>query len=81
MQVTSPLTHNVSGTAKACAQTILACVIYSQSKSLWWWLSNVMVLGGSSGYTYVRMIEMKKNNQDDKKLLVIEEPESDAGQN
>ena len=40
-----------------------------------------MVLGGSSGYTYVRMLEMKKNSQDDKKLRVIEEPdESDAGQ-
>lgn len=59
IQVTSPLTHNVSGTAKACAQTILACVVYSESKPFWWWISNVMVLGGSSAYTYVRMLEMK----------------------
>lgn len=59
IQVTSPLTHNVSGTAKACAQTILACVVYSDSKPFWWWVSNVMVLSGSSAYTYVRMQEMK----------------------
>ncbi len=38
----------------------------------------MLVLGGSSSYTYVRMYEMKKNSQEDKKLLVIEEPESDA---
>ena len=62
IQVTSPLTHNVSGTAKACAQTILACVVYSEAKSFWWWISNVMVLGGSSAYTYVRMLEMKSNS-------------------
>lgn len=61
IQVTSPLTHNVSGTAKACAQTILACVVYSEMKSFWWWVSNVMVLGGSSAYTYVRMLEMKSS--------------------
>ena len=59
IQVTSPLTHNVSGTAKACAQTILACVWFSEVKPLFWWVSNVMVLGGSSAYTYVRMTEMK----------------------
>ena len=63
IQVTSPLTHNVSGTAKAGAQTVLACVVYSQAKPLWWWFSNVMVLGGSSAYTYVRMSEMKKDRK------------------
>ena len=62
IQVTSPLTHNVSGTAKACAQTILACVVYSEAKPFWWWVSNAMVLGGSSAYTYVRMLEMKKTS-------------------
>lgn len=61
IQVTSPLSHNVSGTAKAGAQTVLACLVYSQSKPLWWWVSNAMVLGGSSAYTYVRMTEMKSN--------------------
>ena len=65
IQVTSPLTHNVSGTAKACAQTILACVVYSEAKPFWWWVSNAMVLGGSSAYTYVRMLEMKSSAKED----------------
>ena len=63
IQVTSPLTHNVSGTAKACAQTILACVWFSEVKPLLWWFSNVMVLGGSSAYTYVRMTEMRAEKE------------------
>lgn len=65
IQVTSPLTHNVSGTAKACAQTILACVVYSEAKLFWWWVSNAMVLGGSSAYTYVRMLEMKSTAKEE----------------
>lgn len=62
IKVTSPLTHNVSGTAKACAQTLLACMYYNEVKSIWWWVCNFMVLGGSSAYTYVRMYEMKASN-------------------
>ena len=72
IQVTSPLTHNVSGTAKACAQTILACAVFSQSKPWLWWASNAMVLGGSSAYTYVRMLEMKANQQERKVLEIVE---------
>ena len=60
IKVTSPLTHNISGTAKACAQTILAVIIYHESKTLFWWFSNAMVLGGSMAYTLVRMNEMKQ---------------------
>ena len=81
IQVTSPLTHNVSGTAKACAQTILACLVYSETKPFWWWVSNVMVLGGSSGYTYVKMEEMRLQQQDQQKsktLVVIESGESEG---
>ncbi|XP_040021069.1 GDP-fucose transporter 1 isoform X1 [Gasterosteus aculeatus] len=60
IKFTSPLTHNVSGTAKACAQTVIAVVFNSSSKSLLWWTSNMMVLGGSSAYTWVKSLEMKK---------------------
>jgi GDP-fucose transporter C1 len=59
IKVTSPLTHNVSGTAKACAQTIIAVVAYREIKSVLWWGSNAMVLGGSAAYTFVRMKEME----------------------
>jgi len=60
IKFTSPLTHNVSGTAKACAQTVLAISIYQESKSFLWWISNAMVLGGSLLYTQVKRNEMKE---------------------
>ncbi|KAJ4947891.1 hypothetical protein JOQ06_009922 [Pogonophryne albipinna] len=63
IKFTSPLTHNVSGTAKACAQTVIAVVYNSSSKSLLWWTSNMMVLVGSSAYTWVKSLEMKKTPQ------------------
>ncbi|XP_044056154.1 GDP-fucose transporter 1 isoform X1 [Siniperca chuatsi] len=65
IKYTSPLTHNVSGTAKACAQTVIAVVYNSSSKSLLWWTSNMMVLCGSSAYTWVKSLEMKKNPHKD----------------
>ena len=41
-----------------------------------------MVLGGSSGYTYVRMLEMKSNNNNNRdknsKTISIEDGESDG---
>ena len=54
IQVTSPLTHNISGTAKAAVQTILATIFSMQFKSLLWWLGNMMVVTGSVAYAYVR---------------------------
>lgn len=63
IKYTSPLTHNVSGTAKACAQTLIAVLYNASSKSLLWWTSNLMVLGGSSAYTWVKSLEMKRTPQ------------------
>lgn len=60
IKVTSPLTHNISGTAKACAQTILAVTVNHEVKTALWWLSNVLVIIGSLAYTLVRHGEMKK---------------------
>ena len=54
IQVTSPLTHNISGTAKAAVQTILATIISMKFKSFLWWLGNLMVVAGSIAYAYVR---------------------------
>ena len=70
IKVTTPLTHNVSGTAKACFQTILACVWFSEVRSLWWWMCNFMVLGGSSAYTYVRMIEMTTDMKESPNVVI-----------
>ncbi|XP_038620772.1 GDP-fucose transporter 1 isoform X1 [Tachyglossus aculeatus] len=64
IKFTSPLTHNVSGTAKACAQTVLAVLTYEETKSFLWWTSNLMVLGGSSAYTWVKGLEMKKSQEE-----------------
>lgn len=63
IKFTSPLTHNVSGTAKACAQTVLAVLYYEEAKSFLWWASNLMVLGGSSAYTWVRGWEMQRTQE------------------
>ncbi|XP_034251784.1 GDP-fucose transporter 1 [Thrips palmi] len=60
IKVTSPLTHNISGTAKACFQTVIATQWFGEIKSGLWWLSNFTVLGGSMFYTYVKQQEMKK---------------------
>ena len=64
IQVTSPLTHNISGTAKACAQTVIATMFDNQSKSVLWWTSNFVVLGGSAAYTYVKQQEMKQQHRE-----------------
>lgn len=63
IQVTSPLTHNISGTAKACAQTVLATYWYSEVKPFLWWISNWVVLFGSAAYTRVRQQEMERHHK------------------
>ncbi|WKY06923.1 hypothetical protein Q1695_006812 [Nippostrongylus brasiliensis] len=60
IQATSALTHNISGTAKAAAQTVIAVIYYSEVKTFMWWTSNTIVLFGSAAYTYVKKQEMDK---------------------
>ncbi|XP_054473925.1 GDP-fucose transporter 1 isoform X2 [Anoplopoma fimbria] len=83
IKFTSPLTHNVSGTAKACVQTVIAVVYNSSSKSLLWWTSNMMVLCGSSAYTWVKSREMKKaphrDIQDSAKEKLLPGEKGDSG--
>jgi len=62
IQVTSPLTHNISGTAKAAAQTVLATQVNAEVKSVMWWASNALVLAGSLAYARVKQLEMAKKN-------------------
>ncbi|XP_045204253.2 GDP-fucose transporter 1-like [Mercenaria mercenaria] len=73
IQFTSPLTHNISGTAKAAVQTVIACIYFSESRSALWWLSNLTVLGGSGAYTEVKRREMKKQHNLDMTVVVTEE--------
>ncbi|CAF4583498.1 unnamed protein product [Rotaria magnacalcarata] len=69
IKVTSPLTHNVSGTAKSYVQTLMAVVIYSETKTVLWWISNVFVLGGSGLFAQVRATEMKQNHNSNKSTI------------
>ncbi|CAD6185341.1 unnamed protein product [Caenorhabditis auriculariae] len=62
IQATSPLTHNISGTAKAAAQTVIAVAYWSEVKTLLWWISNAVVLFGSAAYTYVQKKAMDKKS-------------------
>jgi len=64
IQVTSPLTHTISGTAKACAQTVLATSWYGETRGVLWWLSNFVVLGASLAYTRVKQLAMRQTHAD-----------------
>jgi GDP-fucose transporter C1 len=58
IQVTSPLTHNISGTAKACVQTLLAYVVWQNDSTVKGNIGVFLVILGSGIYAYVRMLEM-----------------------
>jgi len=57
IQVTSPLTHNISGTAKASVQTILALMIWGNPITAGGIVGIALILGGSLAYSVVKMQE------------------------
>jgi solute carrier family 35 (GDP-fucose transporter), member C1 len=60
IKATSPLTHNISGTAKAAVQSMLAFYIWGNPYTFLGILGIFTVLGGSLLYTVVKMNEGKK---------------------
>lgn len=60
IKYTSPLTHNISGTAKACLQTVIAVIYYHDHKSTLWWLSNITILVASAAYSRIKQLEMER---------------------
>ncbi|KAH9402968.1 hypothetical protein TYRP_015732 [Tyrophagus putrescentiae] len=74
IKYTSPLTHNISGTAKACAQTVLATHFYAETKTFSWWLSNVVVLVASAAYARVKQLEIKSAHQHQQVTNAKQEP-------
>lgn len=60
---TSPVTHNISGVAKACVQTVIAVIYWHQIKTALWWASTMLVLCGTGGYSFVKSMEMKANHE------------------
>nr|CAB3266238.1 GDP-fucose transporter 1 [Phallusia mammillata] len=63
IKVTTPVTHTVSGVAKACLQTVIAVMYYQEIKTALWWVSNLLVLAGTGSYSIVKSLEMKKDHQ------------------
>lgn len=66
IKYTSPLTHNVSATAKAAAQTVIALMLYHNPITNLGLLAVAVVLAGSLAYTLVRRAEMKRRDSQQK---------------
>jgi GDP-fucose transporter C1 len=86
IKYTTPLTHNLSGTIKACLQTLLAFVFFGQSEymTVMKFIGLVLVIGFSAVYASVRKSEMKqkivetvKAGEEANLLDQNEKPESD----
>ena len=61
IKATSPLTHNISGTAKAAVQSMLAFYIWGNKATFMGVLGIFTVLGGSLLYTFVKMEENRSS--------------------
>jgi GDP-fucose transporter C1 len=61
IKATSPLSHNISGTAKAAVQSMMAFYIWGNEATVLGVLGIFTVLGGSLLYTVVKMNENKQN--------------------
>jgi len=59
IKATSPLTHNISGTAKAAFQSMMAFAIWKNPATMMGISGMFVVLGGSLLYTIVKMREGK----------------------
>jgi len=63
IKATSPLSHNISGTAKAAVQSMMAFYIWGNEATVKGVLGIFIVLGGSLLYTFVKMSENKRAAQ------------------
>ena len=63
ISLTSPLSHNISGTAKACVQTLIAVLLLGDEMSAQSVLGTVCVLFGTFMYSLVRSKEMDRNRK------------------
>lgn len=60
IKATSPLSHNISGTAKAAVQSMLAFYLWKNDATMLGVLGIFTVLGGSLVYTFVKMSENRQ---------------------
>ena len=63
IKATSPLTHNISGTAKAAVQSMMAFYIWQNPATTKGLMGIFCVLGGSGLYTWVQMAERDASNK------------------
>jgi GDP-fucose transporter C1 len=80
IKYTTPLTHNLSGTVKACVQMMLAFVIFPETETMTWlkFIGVVMVIGFAAFYAWVRKQEGDKRTMaelDAKQRAMAEEGE------
>ncbi|KAK9728073.1 hypothetical protein K7432_001325 [Basidiobolus ranarum] len=60
IKFTTPLTNTISGTAKACVQTLMAAICFQNPISFMNGVGIFMALFGSGYYSFIRYNEMKK---------------------
>lgn len=65
IKYTSPLTHNISATAKAAVQTVLGLIVYANPITVWGGVSVAIILLASLLYTLVRRADMAKRFEED----------------
>ena len=63
IKATSPLSHNISGTAKAAVQSMMAFVIWENPATFTGVLGMFVVLGGSLLYTMTKMKEATRRSR------------------
>ena len=74
IKATSPLTHNISGTAKAAFQSLMAFYLWGNDPTVLGVLGIFTVLGGSLLYTFVKMNENAQNIQQNIEPKQVEMP-------
>lgn len=57
IKYTSPVAHHLSINAKSVMQTVLAVIFYHESKTLFWWLGNLLVVFGIFLYAVSKIQE------------------------
>jgi len=72
IQVTSPLTHNISGTAKAGLQTGLAYLIWKNKATVKAVLGVLLTLVGSLLYAYVRLMEAEAKSKETAQATAVQ---------
>ena len=75
IKLTSPLTHNISGTAKACVQTMIAVCMFHEQITLRYVIGTCCVLFGTFMYSMIRNREMDRERKGSPKLAPMNSQE------